>query len=856
MNMRRLQFLLFVLIVSSLAAFGQGNVMIQSFDKPLPDTSVIGWTSMEGGSSLVITTDSLDKMQGTASIDVKAHLAALHGWGTYTQFGVTLPTTATPWDISSSDSMSIWIKVRNAPTHPEYMVFRIEFGDQPTPADPKEMYIYENATILDGVHDWVQLRIPLYERPQNAGGTLVPDSTGFILVPTGWGGFTYNNKTFDRNKIVEWNLAIVTSGWDPSNPLPADSMEVSFDGFERFGFRAFPVILFSGKDFPAYYSTWTWGGSTLSVIKNAGTVPGENAIKWTQGDDYGNGWTGWGGNLPTLNMGGAWMKDSLKMWIKADSCGPLRAQFESSSGKRGFVFQPTQDGQWHQYISPMRTMTPVDTSGGRFQSFDSTMITTFGIMADADLVHSGRLGRVIWLTDIWTGSPTIDVIPPNPPTNLSALGGGYTNLLTWDPVPNEPGVQYNVYFADHAWTDPADPTVEDIPPYGLTSTLANHLLRAPNTDQNTPPYYYGVTAKDAAGNISTATVTATPTTTLAKGVPTISLTPPATFVADGNLTEWTGVTPFNLSIISGTAHDVPNFRITGGDADLSVKAYLAVDAKFLYVAFDVTDDHVCADTTGTNGNDYEQDCPDLFIGLYDWRGPHHAGLVGGATPDYHIRFSKNRIRFDQGGGTVIYHYGTPNYAWIEKILTSGYVVEARIPWDTLAAAVTGRHDAVFSPKEGMRIPMDFAINDRDVLTNTTAPDKRHAIMCYSEISFDNSYQDMWRWTNTWIGNKWTVGVKQTSDVARKYALEQNYPNPFNPSTQIRYSLEKSSMVHLNVFDLLGREVATLVNSQQEAGSYSVTFDAAKAGRTLASGVYFYRLEAGQFVATHKMMVLK
>jgi hypothetical protein len=81
---------------------------------------------------------------------------------------------------------------------------------------------------------------------------------------------------------------------------------------------------------------------------------------------------------------------------------------------------------------------------------------------------------------------------------------------------------------------------------------------------------------------------------------------------------------------------------------------------------------------------------------------------------------------------------------------------------------------------------------------------------------------------------------------------QNYPNPFNPTTIIRYQLPTASMVQLEVFDVLGKKVASLVNSAQAAGDYSVTFNASN----LASGVYFYRLQAGNFVQTKKMLFIK
>jgi hypothetical protein len=85
-----------------------------------------------------------------------------------------------------------------------------------------------------------------------------------------------------------------------------------------------------------------------------------------------------------------------------------------------------------------------------------------------------------------------------------------------------------------------------------------------------------------------------------------------------------------------------------------------------------------------------------------------------------------------------------------------------------------------------------------------------------------------------------------------YRLEQNYPNPFNPTTNITYVLPKAENVSLKVYDVLGREVATLVNEVKPAGAYTVPFNASN----LASGVYFYKLQAGSFVQTKKMMLVK
>ncbi len=97
-----------------------------------------------------------------------------------------------------------------------------------------------------------------------------------------------------------------------------------------------------------------------------------------------------------------------------------------------------------------------------------------------------------------------------------------------------------------------------------------------------------------------------------------------------------------------------------------------------------------------------------------------------------------------------------------------------------------------------------------------------------------------------------TGVEQQSPLPTKFFLAQNYPNPFNPTTTISFSLPSKSFVTLKVFDLIGREVATLVNEKEPAGSYQVHWNAAN----MPSGVYFYRLQAGSFTQTKKFILLK
>jgi len=102
-----------------------------------------------------------------------------------------------------------------------------------------------------------------------------------------------------------------------------------------------------------------------------------------------------------------------------------------------------------------------------------------------------------------------------------------------------------------------------------------------------------------------------------------------------------------------------------------------------------------------------------------------------------------------------------------------------------------------------------------------------------------------------------LSMDMVSDVEDEFQplvfkLDQNYPNPFNPSTTISYQLPTSGQVTLKVYNILGDEVASLINEEKPAGSYEVKFDASQ----LSSGIYFYKLQTGSFIETKKMMLLK
>ncbi|MFC2088910.1 T9SS type A sorting domain-containing protein [Calditrichota bacterium] len=91
-----------------------------------------------------------------------------------------------------------------------------------------------------------------------------------------------------------------------------------------------------------------------------------------------------------------------------------------------------------------------------------------------------------------------------------------------------------------------------------------------------------------------------------------------------------------------------------------------------------------------------------------------------------------------------------------------------------------------------------------------------------------------------------------TNIPIKFALKQNYPNPFNPSTKIKYDLPKSSKVKIEVFNLIGQKIKTLLNKHTPAGSHEVEFN----GTDISSGVYFYKIETEKFIDTKKMVLLR
>ena len=433
-----------------------------------------------------------------------------------------------------------------------------------------------------------------------------------------------------------------------------------------------------------------------------------------------------------------------------------------------------------------------------------------------------------------------DLIAPIAATEIAAVPGAYENGISWLDVPDEAGAVYTVYASRDVITTENLSSADVVATGVLEGTQeATHTLSIPLSDRSAS-YYYAVVCTDANGNVGPLAATATATSNIARGVPTISLTPPASFAADGDMTEWesSGIMPIEVGVSTNSMGNPKVIGTVTDDSDASMKVYLAIDDNNLYVAADVTDDVF---NVG-DGNWWEQDALELFMGLYDQRGAKHASPKRGAQPDY---------KFVILGDSAFVEFGTTtslnDKSWFE-LKNSGVngstdaVIEFKVNLDSLAA-ING--DTVFHAKEGMRVTLEPTWHDND--------GSYEGNIVLSSINNDNAYQTPQVWSHTYVG-RYDGNILSVDEdiIATRFELKANYPNPFNPTTTIEYSIGMAGQTRLMVYDIMGREIAMLVNEYRPMGTHKIVWNAS----SMPSGIYFYRLETSSFTRTQKMVLMK
>ncbi|SVB64540.1 uncharacterized protein METZ01_LOCUS217394, partial [marine metagenome] len=415
----------------------------------------------------------------------------------------------------------------------------------------------------------------------------------------------------------------------------------------------------------------------------------------------------------------------------------------------------------------------------------------------------------VWLQNVGV----LDLIPPDPVQNVSAVPADGYNLVTWSDNDGEDGETYNVYASTEPITDSLSLSTADVLATNVLegSQAAVHYLYYPLEDTEVT-YHYAVACQDASNNVGEPGSSEGSVTNVALGIPTISLDVPADFAADGNLDEWydSGIEPFFLGH-SDNSWGTPNFvgAVTDDD-DLSGEIWLAVDEDYLYVAADVIDDVYDGYQAGDGtGGWWENDVFELFIGFYDQRGAKHVGMMRGSEPDYKFFFLETGAINDFDGQNVLAENGDGNY--YQEGFDPDWVVEAKLALDDIAFGDDLRLNAV----NGMRIPIEPTFHDNDGAG-------WEGNLVGSPLNADNAWQTPIVWSTTWIGD---ADIPLAIDgeegvIANEFALYHNYPNPFNPVTTIKFSLPETQQVTLKVYNLMGREVVTLVDQELQAGYHT------------------------------------
>ena len=677
-------------------------------------------------------------------------------------------------------------------------------------------YYYSFHYILDSEPGWNTVTMPLVRNDDWNGG-------GLNL--TGWAGDA-DNYEFDAHAVGGFHLEFSIGGGGEGDHVGGT---VILDDFKLVGYKGVDLVIFNGMGTPpGWGNPFAWGGAQMFVTEGGGYLLGTNALTYVQQDA----WTGGGFNIVPpvdLHSGSEWLSDSISFWMHSEADAPqLRLQFESGdNGKVGGNFTPVAAGGWNHYKYALKDFVYFDGT----TEFDTSAITVFQILSEGN----GASGRTFHFDNMWTGTPDIDVVAPVAPENVSGIPGTNFNLVTWTDVDGEEEEMYDVFASESPITELGVPGVELVASNVLEGAqTATHYLFYPLEDASVT-YYYAVLAVDAAGNVGNFGASSAPVTNTAKGIPTISLNVPSNFVADGDVSEWadSGIMPFIINPATGGV-----FSSVDDESDLNATVYMAIDDDYLYYAADVIDD----DYYFGEGNWYEQDAMQLFIGLYDWRGPKHNSIKRGDEPDYILYSNENTLQLDNPGGVSIGNSDEDHYYF--EGFDPDYVVEGKISLDTLAI-LSG--DPRFHPLNGMRIPIDIYFHDND---NGTLEGR----VGYSTLSTDQQWNNPQEWSFTWIGDRSTVlsNDNEAPIAPEVFALYQNYPNPFNPVTNIKFSLPENQKVSLGIYSVTGRLVETLINENRVAGFHTIQWNA---GRH-ASGVYFYRLDAGVNSKTHKMILLK
>ena len=731
-----------------------------------------------------------------------------------------MPRDSGPWDWSGYDSISFSYNNTVAQSIENRVHVRLNLSDYAEIADPLNYtglgeYYYSFHYILDNEPGWNTVTLPLVRNDDWGGG-------GFNL--TGWAGETGNGE-LDKHAIGGFHFEFSVSGGGDGDHVTGT---VLFDDFKLTGSLnqltnpGFELEDPQGDDMG--WGTAIGGGHAEVVTDAAMAYGGENYFSIGVTDNWAVAYTE---DIIPAQFGETWRFSGFGKEVVGDGLEggafKLEAKDQDANiiGTTGDVYLPLTGEYEHHHIEMVMPEGTASVSAVIVASRWDGVEVSYAF-DDMFLMSMGIL----------------DVVPPAAVSGINAVPADYYNLVTWTDIDGEDGETYNVYASTSPITDISDPSVDVVAVNVLDGAQAAvHYLFHPLEDTQVT-YYYAVVCKDASNNVGEAGVSESSLTNTARGVPSISLNPPSTFAADGDLSEWydSGIEPFMIGK-DDNSYGTPNVGMgeVTDDNDLHGTFYVAVDNDYLYIAAEILDDVVVDDqASGWWTSDVVQIC----IGLYDQRGPKHVGMQRGEEPDYKMYFLPDGAYSDNGAGTLAEH-GDGNY--FHEAYNPDYAFEFRISLDDILID----DDVRLTPTNGMRTPFEPMIHDND-------GNGWEGQLVLSSLNDDMAHQTCEVWSNTWIGTQSTMLSSEKEIVANEFALHQNYPNPFNPETTIKFSIPNTQDVNLSVYNMLGQKVVTLFSGELQGGSHIAKWHAGD----IASGVYIYKLTSSNKTITQKMLLLK
>ncbi|MBN1560768.1 T9SS type A sorting domain-containing protein [candidate division KSB1 bacterium] len=321
-------------------------------------------------------------------------------------------------------------------------------------------------------------------------------------------------------------------------------------------------------------------------------------------------------------------------------------------------------------------------------------------------------------------------------------------------------------------------------------------------------------------------------------------------------------------------NDNGNWGIHDDENDLSANFWCAWDETYFYWFEEVWDEYV----TCINGTTYNNDCLELKFDPDPTKGAPASGsgifainisALDTFDTDGPVTGIDNMY---PGGNSALTGHGVYTRGVdYEKTLTAlGYNIEGRLPWEHIYFTSDSRGPVLAQVGEifGMAImnhendgsgsaptregSIQWASHMRDAVWNDTSLLGKVTFLEGNKLKMSTENYITGMDTNLVDYQPVAQAVETQPLLPLQYELAQNYPNPFNPMTTIEFSLPTQALVTLKVYDILGNEVAELVNGIVTAGTHAVAFD----GADLSSGIYFYKLNNGHQILTNKMMLVK